>query len=107
MRRALVVRGGWEGHQPAEATEMFVPFLREHGFAVRVEESTEVYADEAVMADADLIVQCVTMSSITREQVAGLRTAVASGTGFTGWHGGIRSPAGWRTSRCAPSSTGC
>ena len=33
MRRALVVRGGWEGHQPAEATEMFVPFLREHGFA--------------------------------------------------------------------------
>ena len=89
MRRALVVRGGWEGHQPAEATEMFVPFLREHGFAVRVEESTEVYADEAVMADADLIVQCVTMSSITREQVAGLRTAVASGTGFTGWHGGI------------------
>lgn len=86
MRRALVVRGGWDGHRPVEATEMFLPFLRATGFEVRVEESPEVYADAAAMADADLIVQCVTMSSITREQVAGLRAAVAAGTG---WHGGV------------------
>src|SRR4051812_49897476 len=41
------------------------------------------------MARTDLIVQCVTMSEIGRDQVAGLRAAVAAGTGFTGWHGGI------------------
>jgi uncharacterized protein len=29
------------------------------------------------------------MGGISGEEVAGLRTAVASGTGFTGWHGGI------------------
>ena len=28
-RSALVVRGGWEGHHPVEATELFLPFLRD------------------------------------------------------------------------------
>ncbi len=87
--RALVVRGGWEGHRPVEATDLFIPFLEQHGYAVRVEESPEVYADAAEMAGTDLIVQCMTMSEISPEQLAGLRAAVAAGTGFTGWHGGI------------------
>ncbi|WP_221583622.1 ThuA domain-containing protein [Microbacterium sp. G2-8] len=88
-RRALVVRGGWEGHHPVEATELFLPFLAESGFEVRVEESNEIYADPDVMARTDLIVQCVTMSDISREAVAGLRAAVEAGTGLAGWHGGI------------------
>ena len=49
-RQALVVRGGWEGHQPVEATDLFLPFLEDNGFAVRVEDSPEVYADAAYMA---------------------------------------------------------
>ncbi|WP_431973551.1 ThuA domain-containing protein [Micromonospora haikouensis] len=88
-RRALVVRGGWEGHEPVRATELFLPFLERSGYAVRIEESTDVYADAAEMAGTDLVVQCVTMSQITQEQVAGLCAAVVAGTGFTGWHGGI------------------
>ena len=88
-RRALVVRGGWDGHAPIAATELFLPFLRSEGFEVRVEESTEVYADAAAMAETDLIVQSMTMSEITAEQLRGLRAAVEAGTGLTGWHGGI------------------
>ena len=87
--KALIVRGGWDGHRPVESTDLFVPFLTGHGYEVRIEESPAVYADAAVMAGTDLIVQCVTMSEITAEQVAGLRDAVAAGTGLTGWHGGI------------------
>ncbi|GAA1289322.1 ThuA domain-containing protein [Pseudonocardia aurantiaca] len=86
---ALVVRGGWPGHQPTEATELFVPYLRESGFDVRVHESTAVYADADAMAGADLVVQCNTMNTIERAEVEGLRTAVAAGTGLAGWHGGI------------------
>jgi type 1 glutamine amidotransferase len=89
MRNALVVRGGWAGHRPVEATDLFLPFLAEHGFEVRVSDSTAVYSDVAVMAGTDLIVQCLTMSSIEPDELAGLRSAVAAGTGFTGWHGGI------------------
>lgn len=89
QRKALVVRGGWEGHKPVKATEMFLPFLEQNDFAVRVESSPAIYADPIEMAGTDLIVQCVTMSEITREQLNGLRAAVEAGTGFTGWHGGI------------------
>lgn len=88
-RKALVVRGGWEGHKPVEATERFIPFLESQGFAVRVEEATAVYADADAMAGTDLIVQCISMSEITREELDGLRSAVAAGTGLAGWHGGI------------------
>ncbi|SCF22645.1 hypothetical protein GA0070558_1612 [Micromonospora haikouensis] len=34
QRRALVVRGGWEGHEPVRATELFIPFLEGSGYAV-------------------------------------------------------------------------
>jgi type 1 glutamine amidotransferase len=88
-RNALIVRGGWEGHAPVEATELFVPFLRGNGYAVRIEESTEVYADAAALAATDLIVQCVTMSQIEQPELDGLRGAVTAGTGLVGWHGGI------------------
>lgn len=88
-RNALVVRGGWEGHVPGPATEAFLPFLAEHGFAVRVEDDPEVYADPAVMIASDLVLQCVSSGSISDAAVAGLRTAVEAGTGLAGWHGGI------------------
>lgn len=88
-RRALVVRGGWEGHSPVEATERFIPFLRDHGFDVEIHESPEVYADAVVMARMDLVVQCYTQGTATIEQVDGLSAAVRAGTGLAGWHGGV------------------
>lgn len=88
-RKALVVRGGWEGHHPVEATELFIPFLRENGFEVRVEDDPQVYADSPTMGETDLVLQSVTMSSITPEALRGLREAVVAGMGLAGWHGGI------------------
>jgi len=85
-RRALVVRGGWEGHQPVEATELFIPFLRDNDFEVTVSDSTESYLD---LDGTDLVLQCISMGDITNEQVKGLEAAVRAGTGLAGWHGGI------------------
>jgi uncharacterized protein len=88
-KQALVVRGGWDGHQPVAATDMFIPHLRSHGFDVRVEDSPRVYADSAYMGGVDLIMQCMTMSTIERDELTGLIAAVEAGTGLAGWHGGI------------------
>lgn len=88
-RNALIVRGGWDGHHPVAATDLFLPFLRENGFTVTIEDDPQVYADAERMAATDLVVQCVTMSEASREAVQGLRAAVAAGTGLAGWHGGI------------------
>jgi type 1 glutamine amidotransferase len=74
---------------PVEATDSFLPYLAEQGFDVRVEDSPAVYADAAVMTATDLVVQCVTMSSIEKDEFEGLRAAVEAGTGLAGWHGGI------------------
>lgn len=89
QRRALVVRGGWEGHAPVEITDRFVPFLRDSGFAVQTSQTLDVYVDAERLAATDLIVQCWTMGEITGEQLGGLRAAVRAGTGFAGWHGGV------------------
>jgi type 1 glutamine amidotransferase len=88
-RQALIVRGGWDGHQPVQATDLFIPFLEANDFSVRIEASPSVYADADLMQRVDLIVQCNTMASIEREALEGLRAAIQAGTGMAGWHGGI------------------
>lgn len=88
-QRALVVRGGWEGHDPVGSTDVFIPHLRDSGFDVTVEDSLEVYADETVMSGVDLIVQSWTMGDILADEMHGLRIAVENGAGLAGWHGGL------------------
>jgi len=88
-RRALVVRGGWEGHSPVEITERFVPFLKEHGFTVETADSLDVYGEADRLAATDLVVQCWTMGEIAPELSRALAAAVRAGTGFAGWHGGV------------------
>lgn len=88
-RTALVVRGGWDGHCPVETTDSFLPFLRQAGFDPVVSDSLDAYTDPGLMARADLILQCWTMGTISPEQLGGLRSAVAAGAGFGGWHGGV------------------
>jgi len=88
-RNVLIVRGGWDGHQPVETTDSFIPFLESNGFAVRVEEGSTIYTDADYLATVDLIVQINTMSTIEKDEFAGLQAAVLSGTGMAGWHGGI------------------
>lgn len=89
MAQALIVRGGWAGHQPVACTELFRDFLTGRGFTVRTAETLEVYADAAALAEADLIVQCWTRGGFTAEQEDGLVERVRAGAGFMGWHGGV------------------
>jgi type 1 glutamine amidotransferase len=70
-------------------TDLFLPFLREHGYDVEVSATLDVYTDAALLAATGLVVQCWSMGEITREQSAGLSAAVHAGTGLAGWHGGI------------------
>ncbi len=88
-KQALIVRGGWDGHQPVEATNYFLPHLESNNFEVKIEESSKIYADLEYMKSVDLKVQCNTMTEIEKEEFLGLRSAIESGTGMAGWHGGI------------------
>lgn len=88
-KQALIVRGGWDGHQPIEATELFIPYLEQLGYSVRIEETPKVYLEQDFMSVVDLIVQCNTMNSIERDEFYGLSNAIINGAGYGGWHGGI------------------
>lgn len=83
----LIIRGGWAGHSPVEATSLFLDLFAEH--TVRVSDTLEAYGDKAALAAADLIVQCWTGGNLTVEQEANLVDRVAEGAGFAGWHGGV------------------
>ncbi len=89
MKKALMIWGGWDGHTPKQSTEVFEPVLRGHGFDVLVSDTLDALLDAEKMKDLDLIVMCVTMSTITGDQENALVKAVASGVGLAGWHGGM------------------
>lgn len=87
-KKVLYVYGGWEGHEPRQSVDLFVPWLRGQGADVKVSDSLDVYLDEELMSSVDLIIQIWTMGSITGEQEKGLLAAVKKGAGLAGWHGG-------------------
>ncbi len=88
MSSALMVWGGWEGHEPEKCAQVFAPLLRAQGYEVEISATLDSYLDTERMQALDLIVQVWTMGTITKEQEAGLLAAVKSGVGFAGWHGG-------------------
>ncbi len=88
MKQALIVWGGWAGHQPEECAEVVGRMLRENGFDVVVENTTEAFTDPK-LRELSLIVPIVTMSMIEKEEIDNLSAAVQSGVGLAGFHGGM------------------
>ena len=86
-KKAIMVWGGWEGHEPRQCVDIFAPILEEEGFAVTISDTLDTYKDRDLMAEQDLVVPAWTMGQIEGEQEQGLLAAVDSGVGIAGWHG--------------------
>ena len=89
MKKALIVWGGWAGHEPKPTTDLFAPILQAKGFDVEISDSLDVYLDKDKMNALSLVVPVWTMGTITREQENGLLAAIKGGVGVAGWHGGM------------------
>jgi uncharacterized protein len=88
MREALIVWGGWSGHEPEQCAYIIAGMLHEEGFKVHVENSTGAFADPGLSA-MSLIIPIYTMSKIENAELSNLATAVRSGVGLAGFHGGM------------------
>ena len=88
MREALIVWGGWSGHEPEQCAAVISEMLEAEGFKTYVENATEAFADPGI-AEMSLIVPIVTMSKIEKEEVDNLTRAVRGGVGLAGYHGGM------------------
>ncbi len=89
MKKALVVYGGWDGHEPVQVGQLCEAALKRNGFEVNMSDTLDAYCDGAWLKTLDVIVQCWTMGSIKREQLQPLLEAVQSGVGLAGCHGGL------------------
>lgn len=88
-KTALMVWGGWPGHQPKECVERFATVLEDEGFGVTVSDSLASFENADVLRRCNLIVPCWTMGELSGPQEKGLLDAVRGGTGIAGWHGGM------------------
>ncbi|NBJ11414.1 ThuA domain-containing protein [Microvirga arsenatis] len=88
MREALIVWGGWHGHEPEQCASIVAGMLQEEGFKVHLEPSTEAFASPRLHT-MSLIVPIFTMSKIEKDEAANLSQAVREGTGLAGYHGGM------------------
>lgn len=86
MKTALIVWGGWAGHEPEACARVVSQMLKEDGFDIVCENTTEAFADPA-LKDFNLIVPIVTMSTIEKEELDSLCDAIQSGVGLAGFHG--------------------
>ena len=89
MKSALMVWGGWDGHEPKQCVDVFAPWLKAKGFKVTISDTMDIYLNKRKMRHFDVIIPVWTMGKITGEQSKALREAVAGGVGLAGWHGGM------------------
>ena len=89
IKKALMVWGGWMGHEPDLCVDVFAPYLRSQGYNVTISDTLDAYLDTDMLMSLDLIVPVWTMGTITNEQENGLLQAVENGVGIAGWHGGM------------------
>lgn len=88
-KRALIVRGGWDGHQPVEVSLVFEKLLQLEDFEIEISESLEVFESLESILTYSLIIPVYTMSEIKEEYVQNICSAVQQGVGLAGCHGGM------------------
>jgi len=87
--KALIVWGGWDGHEPESVAQLLASALRGEGFDVALSDSLDVFRDRGLLAGLSLIVPVWSMGTIEDDQLAGLLAAVEGGVGIGGCHGGM------------------
>src|SRR5690606_19277692 len=86
--KALIVWGGWDGHQPDLVAEIFRREIVAMGREAEGDHTLDVCVEKDLLA-YDLIIPLWTMGEITPPQVKAVTEAVAAGVGLAGCHGGM------------------
>jgi len=90
-RKAMILCGGWDGHQPKLVTERFKKFLLAEDFEVAVEEKLDVLSDLNRLKELDLLIPIWTMckEDLPKPFFEPVSEAIGSGVGLAGCHGGM------------------
>jgi type 1 glutamine amidotransferase len=88
MRKAIIVWGGWQGHEPDQCARIVGELLAKDGFQTEVTNDLGILGS-AMLAEADLLVPVITGETLEKAQAAALVEAVRGGLGLGGHHGAL------------------
>ncbi len=88
MRKAIVVWGGWKGHEPEECAAIVGDMLRREGFSTEVTGDLGIFGSPDI-ARADLLVPIITGEKLEKAHADALVEAVRGGLGLGGPHGAL------------------
>jgi type 1 glutamine amidotransferase len=89
MKNVLIFRGGWDGHNPVETSDIIGARLREHGLHVDIFDTQDCLLDPDFKSKYNLVVPVWTMGAIGGEHEKALLEAIRGGMACGGWHGGM------------------
>lgn len=89
MKKALVFRGGWDGHEPVETSEIVAAELRKRGLEVDIFDDQDCLLNKNLADTYSVIIPVWTMGEISNDAEKALLNAVSGGVGIAGWHGGM------------------
>ena len=89
MKKALIFRGGWDGHEPNLTSVRFAGLLEKNGIKAEICDELECLSDRESLLNYDLIVACYTMGTLPAEYEKNVAWAVGHGVGLAGCHGGM------------------
>jgi len=89
MKKALIVQGGWQGHEPKQVSHILAAALKKQDFKVDISDTLDAFCDLRKLRKFDLLIPEWTMGEISKDQLKGLTTAVSEGAGLAGLHGGM------------------
>lgn len=88
-KKVLILKGGWDGHQPELVSKRFAGIMERKGYQVEISDTLDILADLDKLMELDLIIACWTMDKINHDYVVNISKAVGSGVGLAGCHGGM------------------
>ena len=89
MKKVLIVKGGWDGHDPDRESERFARIMREEGYEAEISADLNILCDEKYLKECSLIIVNCTMGELPGGASMAVSEAVASGVGLAGCHGGL------------------
>ena len=96
-KKALIVAGGWEGHEPELVSVRFKKMLEKEDFDVTISNTLDTYADQEYLMSLNLIIPMWTQGTLHDEYHFNISRAVESGVGLAGIHGGMCDSFRWNT----------
>ncbi len=90
-RKALILCGGWDGHEPKLVTDRFKQFLEVENFEVSIAETLDIFQDVNILSTLDLFIPVWTMAQAELPKLffEPFLEAAGSGMGVAGCHGGM------------------